>query len=101
MFFIGFMVLSGSLPHLTMYHLDDECLHTTDSDFFGINFTDFYQYCLTTLVWIMTIPLIVFISFSIFKDNCRMLMYPCMAADVVFLFTSVILSSFVVVFTIV
>lgn len=42
MFFICFMVLSGALPHLTMYHLDDECLHTTDADFFGINFTDFY-----------------------------------------------------------
>ena len=30
-----------------------------------------------------------------------MLMYPCMAADVVFIFTSTILSSFVVIFSIV
>ena len=101
MFFVAFMVLSGALPHLTMYHLDDECLHTSDEDFFGINFTDFYQYCLTTLVWMMTIPMLIFLTFSIFKDNCRMLMYPCMAVDLVFLFTSVILSSFVVVFTII
>ena len=25
-----FLVLTGSLPHLTMYYLNDACLHTTD-----------------------------------------------------------------------
>jgi len=28
--YMAFMTLSGALPHLTMFFLNDKCLHTTD-----------------------------------------------------------------------
>lgn len=40
--YIAFMTLAGALPHLTMFFLKDKCLHTTDQDFFGINWADYY-----------------------------------------------------------
>ena len=99
--FIYYMILTGSLPHLTMYWLKDRCLHTTDEDYFGINWTDYYQYCLTIMSWTMSIPLVLWVIASFFKDNFRYLMTPFLVANLVYCLCVAMLSFVTIIFTII
>jgi len=99
--FFYFCVLSGCLPHLTFYFADDVCLHTYSERDFGINWTDYYQYCLAMLIWVVTIPLSIFMLAVYFKDNFRYFMYPFLVADSVFIVMGSFLAFVVLGFTIV
>lgn len=98
--FIYFMTLAGCLPHLMFYFHHDVCLHTYSSQFFGIDWTDYYQFCLTMLVWVISIPLAIFLVANAFRDNIKYSMYPFLIANMVFQFMLTILAFVCVVFAI-
>merc|ERR1711862_409319 len=75
-----FIALSGSMTHLTNYFVRDICLHTTDTpvliDAFDVNMTDFYQYCLISLVWFISFPMIAYTIFNFFRDVSKYVCIP-------------------------
>lgn len=97
--FIFFMMLAGCLPHINFYRLD-LCLHTKSTNF-GLLWTDYYQYCLVALIWVVTVPFIVFILARIMNDNLRYVLIPVMVAFVIFLLMVGILSVIVIVYAII
>ena len=97
--FMFFMMLAGCLPHLNFYRLDT-CLHTTSSKF-GVLWTDYYQYCLVALIWVITVPFIVFILARMMNDNLRYILIPIMVAFVIFLVMVGILSVIVIIYAII
>jgi len=63
--------------------------------------TDYYQYCLVALIWVITVPFIVFILARIMNDNLRYVLIPIMVAFVIFLLMVGILSVIVIVYAII
>jgi hypothetical protein len=63
-----FIISAGCLPHLHFYNVHDVCLHTDNSDIFGIVWTDRYYYSLVTLLWFVSVPIILFYLSSVSKD---------------------------------
>ena len=86
---LQFILLSGSLTHLSNYYVEDICLHTTNKKlFFNVidaNMTDYYQYCLVTLYWFVTFPLISYWIANYFKDVSRYCCIPFVITGFVFL----------------
>ena len=93
--FMFFMMLSGCLPQLNFYRLD-LCLHTTSTKF-GLLWTDYYQYCLVALIWVITVPFIIFILARVMNDNLRYALVPIMVVFVIFLLMVGILSTIVII----
>ena len=99
MVFMLFITLSGCLCHLTNY-FTDTCLHTENNpiyfDEFKVIMTDFYQFCLVSLIWFISIPVSCFMIGAFFKDATRYSMIPCMVTSLVFLFFAFTLSAIVI-----
>ena len=93
--FLFYMTLSGCLCQLTNY-FPDRCLHTEPNPeyFTGFNviMTDYYQFCLVSLIWFISIPASCFLIMAYFRDATRYAMIPCMVTSLVFLVFAVILS---------
>ena len=66
--YLCFIISAGCLPHLHFYNVHDVCLHTDNSDIFGIVWTDRYYYSLVTLLWFVSVPIILFYLSSVSKD---------------------------------
>jgi len=63
-----FIISAGCLPHLHFYNVSADCLHTQNSDIFGLIWTDRYYYSLVTLLWFVSVPIILFYVASVNKD---------------------------------
>lgn len=93
-----FMICAGCLPHLHFYNVHDVCLHTHDEQPFGLVWTDRYYYSLVTLLWFVSVPIILFYIASISKDQTRFIFMPFMVASIVFVILIIIFGSVVIVF---
>ena len=94
--FLFYMTVSGCLTHLINYHTTI-CLHTGDQlDWMGtamdVRVTDYYQYCMVSLIWFISIPTGFFLIMAFFRDATRYAMIPCMVTSVVFLVFAFFLS---------
>lgn len=96
--YVYFLMLFGCLPHFIFYFPRDKCLHTYSARDFGINWTDYYQYCLTMLSWVITVPVVIYFCGTALRDNFKYFMYPFLVANLVFIFTSCILAFIVLLF---
>ena len=96
MVFLVYITLSGCLCQLTNYFTDD-CLHTENDPIFfasfDVNMTDYYQFCMISLVWFISIPVSCFLIGAFFKDATRYSMIPCMITSVVFMVFALLLSA--------
>ncbi len=94
--FLFYMTLSGCLCHLTNYY-PDRCLHTKVDPVYFNNFdvivTDYYQFCLVSLIWFISIPTSCFLIMAYFRDATRYSMIPCMVTSIVFMVFASILSA--------
>ena len=92
-----FITLSGSVTHLSNYFVEDKCLHTTEDPLFiqafDVNMTDYYQYCLVSLIWFISFPMIAFSIASFFKDVSRYIFIPFIITGFVFLGFAVLISA--------
>ena len=66
--FAYFITLAGCLPQMTFYYVNDVCLHTYSERDFGINWTDYYQFCLTALIWVISAPILLYGVAHMFRD---------------------------------
>ena len=96
--YVYFLMMVGTLPHFMFYAPDDKCLHTSNEKDFGINWSDYYQFCLVMSTWIVSIPIIIYVIGSWLNDNFRFCMYPLLVANLVFLFGEFVLSFIVLIF---
>ena len=94
--FTFFITLSGSLPQLTFYKVSEACLHTADDVGFNINWTDYYQFCLTSLIWVISVPMIIFLVFTVCRDLLRFALIPVLVANLIFQIMTTILAFIVV-----
>ena len=96
MVFLVYITLSGCLCQITNYYVD-KCLHTKVDpvffDSFDVNMTDYYQFCLISLVWFISIPVSCFLIGAFFRDATRYSMIPCMITSVVFMVFTLLLSA--------
>ena len=60
---------------------------------FDVNMTDYYQFCMISLVWFISIPVSCFLIGAFFKDATRFSMIPCMITSIVFMVFALILSA--------
>ena len=102
-----FIILCGCMPSVSMYRVEDTCLHTNHKTEFGttkspldVNMTDFYTVCLAMFVWFITAPILLYMVFAYFKDASRYLLIPIVVANLVFLFGCTLLSMVVIGMTI-
>ena len=96
MVFLCYMTVSGCLTHLNNYYTD-RCLHTghfVDHGFseMDVHVTDYYQYCMVSLIWFISVPTGFFLIMAFFRDATRYAMIPCMVTSIVFMFFAFILS---------
>ena len=93
--FLFYITLTGCLCQLTNYFADT-CLHTETNpswlSSWDVVMTDYYQFCLVSLIWFISIPAGFFLIMSFFKDASRYAMIPCMITSVVFMFMALVLS---------
>ena len=61
-----------------------------------VNGTDYYQFCMVSLIWFISIPIGCFLLGSYFKDATRYSCIPCMITCVVFVVFAEVLSFFTV-----
>ena len=54
--------------------------------------TDYYQYCLVSLIWLITAPLILYLMLSFFNDVSRYLCIPFVITGLVFLGFAILIS---------
>ena len=91
-----FIALSGSLTHLTNYFVEDICLHTVKNpkviSAFDVNMTDYYQYCLVSLVWFSSFPMVAYSVANFFKDVSRYIFIPFIVTGIVFMYFAVFIS---------
>ena len=96
MVFLVYITLSGCFCQITNYFVDT-CLHTEMNPVFfssfDVNMTDYYQFCLISLIWFISIPVTCFLIGAFFKDASRYSMIPCMVTSVVFMVFALTLSS--------
>ena len=97
--FLFYITLSGCLCHLTNYFADT-CLHTELKPIlftqFDVNMTDYYQFCMVSLIWFISIPVSCFLIGAYFKDATRYSMIPCMITSLVFIVFALVLSIFTI-----
>jgi hypothetical protein len=55
--------------------------------------TDYYQYCLVSLIWLITAPLILYLMLSFFNDVSRYLCIPFVITGLVFLGFAILISA--------
>jgi hypothetical protein len=92
-----FIVLTGILGSLNFYDVNSICLHTFDENNFGSTSVDLYQYSLTALLWIVSLPMIL-LSFMVgMRDNLKFGCYPIVIANIIFAFMLFILSQIVII----
>lgn len=93
--FLFYVMLSGCLCQLTNY-FPDTCLHTEPQpmmfDSFNVIMTDYYQFCMVSLIWFISIPVGFFLFMTAFNDASRYAMIPCMITSVVFVIFALLLS---------
>jgi len=94
--FTFFITLSGSLPQLTFFKVNEPCLFTADRTGFNIDWTDYNQFCLTSLIWVISVPMIIFLFFTICRDLLRFALIPVLVANLIFQIMTTILSFIVV-----
>ena len=86
LFFIG---LSGSFTHLCNYFVHDKCLHTIQDPnlitSMTVSMVDFYQYCLVSLIWFISAPLIAYGIFNFFRDVGKYICIPFIITGIVFM----------------
>lgn len=54
--------------------------------------TDYYQFCMVSLIWFISIPILCFLLGAWFKDATRYSMIPCMITCLVFIVFAMLLS---------
>ena len=57
-----------------------------------VNFTDYYQYCMISLIMFVSLPIMFFLIMGYFRDPRRYVMIPCMITSLVFGSFAVLLS---------
>jgi hypothetical protein len=95
-----FIVCAGCLPQLTFFYPRDPCLHTYTEDPFGIRWTDQYYFSLVTLLWFVSVPIIIYQISTVTKDSTRFAMLPFMIASIMFVILIFIFSGTVVFYSI-
>lgn len=93
-----FIISAGCLPHLHFYNVRDNCLHTNNSEYFGLLWTDRYFYSLVTLLWFVSVPIILFYLAAVSKDQTRFMFVPFMVASIVFMILITVFGTVVIVF---
>jgi FlaA1/EpsC-like NDP-sugar epimerase len=96
LFFFGyFMVLAGCLPQLIFYDLssDQKCLHTKNvthcfprvGGCIGVDIvqTDTRQFTLLMIIWMVTVPIFVFMWLRMLRDSMRYVCVPIIVACLV------------------
>lgn len=96
-----FVVLSGNLPHLTLYYSQHKCLHTYDDRDFGINWTDYFQFSLLLMTWVISVPMVIYWIASSCKESIKYCLFPFLIANLVFLITTALLSAIVIIFSLI
>ncbi len=92
LFYMIFIVLTGVLGSLNFYNLEAPCLHTYNEEKFSSEFVDLYQYSLTALLWIVSLPMMFLILMVGMKDNLKFGCYPIVIANIIFAFMLFVLS---------
>ena len=99
MVFLFYITLSGCLCQLTNY-FPDACLHTELDPKLFTEFnpvmTDYYQFCMVSLIWFISVPVTCFLIGAAFKDATRYAVIPCMITSLVFMVFALILSCIVI-----
>lgn len=99
-----FISLSGALTHLTNYYVEDVCLHTINEpkliSAFNVNMTDYYQYCLVSMIWFTTFPMVILAITTYLRDVSRYLCIPFVVTGLVFS-VFIILIAFIAIFNMV
>lgn len=101
LFFLVFIILSGIMCSLNFYDVDGKCLHTFEEDVFGSTSVDLYQYSLTALLWIVSLPMMSLFFMVGMRDNLKFGCYPVVIANIIFAFMLFILSQIVIISSII
>ena len=101
LFFLVFIILSGIMCSLNFYDVDAKCLHTFEEDVFGSTSVDLYQYSLTALLWIVSLPMMSLFFMVGMRDNLKFGCYPVVIANIIFAFMLFILSQIVIISSII
>lgn len=96
-----FIMLSGVLSTLNFLDVDSTCLHSVNDKYFPPEVVDIYQYSLTALLWIVSIPMIVMIFMVGMRDNLKFSCYPIIIVNIIFSFMIFVLSQIVVIASII
>ena len=94
-----FLICAGCVPHLNFYKVSSPCLHTESRDPFGLEWTDKWYFSLVTLLWFVTVPMIMFYLSSVQRDSTRYIFVPFMVAGIVFVFLIFVFGGIVVIFS--
>lgn len=97
LFYIIFIVLNGILASLNFYDVDAPCLHTYSEQHIATSWVDLYQYSMTALLWIVSLPMIFLFLMVGMRDNLKFGCYPIVIANIIFSFMLLILSQIVVI----
>ena len=101
LFYLVFMVLSGIMGSLNFFNVYGQCLHTYDEENFGSKSVDLFQYSLTALLWIVSIPMILLFFMVGMRDNLKFGCYPVVIANIIFAFMLFVLSQILIISAIV
>jgi hypothetical protein len=97
LFYVIFMVLSGIMGSLNFYNVDAKCLHTYNEENFSSTSVDLFQYSLTALLWIVSLPMILLFFMVGMRDNLKFGCYPIVIANIIFSFMLFVLSQILII----
>lgn len=97
LFHTVFIVLTGVVCNINFFKVDDKCLHTYDEDAVSSDFVDMYQYSLTALLWIVSLPMLILVFMVSMRDNLKFGCYPVVIANIIFAFMLLVLSQIVII----
>lgn len=92
LFYVVFLVLSGIPAQLNFYVIGGTCLHTHNEDELSSANVDMYQYSMTALLWIVSLPMIILFIMVGMRDNLKFGCYPVVLVNLIFSFMLFILS---------
>jgi hypothetical protein len=101
LFYMIFLVLSGILASLNFYDTASPCLHTYSEAAISTEYVDLYQYSMTALLWIVSLPMIILAVMVAMGDNLRFGCYPFIIANMIFSFMLFLLSQIVIILAII
>ena len=101
LFYLVYMILSGIMCSVNFLDVEAKCLHTYNESAFSSQSVDLYQYSLTALLWIVSLPMILLFFMVGMRDNLKFGCYPVVIANVIFAFMLFILSQIVIISAIV